>query len=184
MEINVIKTGRDGEMTSEKMTIKGEENFTPPEHYKEFDGVLVHREEKTINLKDGKKLLQYIYNDEQDERGTQLNLETFSPTDDAILAKLMEDHKGKVHLYYEIATNDYGTKFKIKAIQLPDSTWAIPKAKDAWKKGNIVNNRALAVQAAATLFHGTGDINPKDNKSVVEAVLATAEELYAWINKA
>lgn len=128
MEVKVIKTDKDGNITAETQTIVGEATYTPPENFKEFDGVIVHREEKSINLKDGKKLTQFIYNDEQDERGTQLNLETYSPTDDAILAKIMEDHKGKVHLYYEITTNDYGTKFKIKAIQLPDGTWSIPKA--------------------------------------------------------
>lgn len=180
MEVKVIKTDKDGNITAENTTIEGVKDFVPAENLKEFDGTLVHREEKTINLKDGKKLNQFIYNDEQDERGTQLNLETFSPTDDAILAKLMEEHKGKVHMYYEIVTNDYGTKFKIKAIQLPDGTWSVPKAKEAWKKGNMVNNRALAVQAAATVFMGTAN----DEKDPTEAVLKMAADFYEWIKQA
>ena len=183
MEIKVIKTDKDGNITSEDVKIEGVKDFTPDEKWTEFKGDLVERTEKEINLKDGKKLIQYIYHDAADERGAQLILETFSPTDDGILAKLMEG-KDPVHLYFQKEENSYGVKFKIKAIQLPDGTWSVPKAKEAWKKGNMVNNRALAMQSAATLFQGTGDIDEKGNAEVVKAVIATAEQLYEWIKQA
>lgn len=179
MEVTVIKTDKDGNMTSEKTTIEGVKDFTPAPELVEFKGKLVAREEKTINLKDGKKLNQYIFNDEADERGAQLNLETFSPTDDAILSKLMEG-KDDIHLYYEKIKNDYGIKFKIKAVQLPDGTWSVPKAKESWKKGNIVNNRALAMQAASNIFMGSYN----EEKDPTDAVIAMAEKFYEWIKEA
>jgi len=184
MQVNVIKTAQDGTITKETVEVKGvaKSELTIAENWREFDGILVDRTEKALKMKDGKELSQYIYNDEQDSRGTQLNLETFSPTDDGILSQLMEDKKKNIHLYYEIHTDNYGTKFRIKAIELPDGTWTAPKAKEAWKKGNAVNNRALAVQSASALFMGSCVADGKEqNEAVVAEVLAIADKLYEWI---
>lgn len=179
MEVKIIKTDESGELRTETVTVTGvqEGELQKADNWRKFKGHLIDRTEKEITLKDGKKLNQVHYMDEQDERGAQLVLEVWSPTDDAILA---EDHKAKreSELYYEMVTNDYGTKFKVKAIKLPDGTWSAPKAKNAWKKGNMVNNRALAVQAASTLYMGAY------TDQTAADIIETAEELYKWIEKA
>lgn len=179
MKVDIIKTAEDGNITKETVEITGipKSDLKIEQNWREFDGVLVERTEKPLNLKDGKKLTQFIYNDEQDSRGTQLNLETFSPTDDGILAKLMEDKTKQIHLYYEIHTDNYGTKFRIKAIELPDGTWTAPKAKEAWRSGNAKNNRAIAMQAAATVFMGSYN----DKEDVTPAIIKMAEDMYTWI---
>lgn len=185
MEVTVIKTADDGELTKETVTVTGvpESELEKGENWKHFKGHLVERTEKQIpivdkNTQQKKTLTQVIYNDAPDERGAQMMLEVWSPTDDGILSA---DHTAKreSELYYEVIKNDYGVKFKVKAIKLEDGTWSAPKAKSAWKKGSMVNNRALAMQAAAGLFQGGGG----DDK-VIEEVIATADKLYEWINKA
>lgn len=184
MEIKVIKTDKEGTITSENVTVIGvAQSELKTENLKEFNNFLVTRKEKAIHTKDGNNLVQYLYEDEDDERGTHLSFETFSPTDDGILSQLMEDTKKKIHLFYEIVNDKFGTKYKIKHIELPDGTWSAPKAKEAWKKGNAVNNRALAMQAASNLFMGAGvqTDEKQDNKRLVEIVIETAQELYDWI---
>lgn len=184
MEIKLIKTDQDGNITAETQTITGvaETELSKTDKWKQFEGFLIERTEKVIHGKDGKPdFKQVIFNDTQDDRGMQLNLETFSPTDDAIIAQLMEG-KEKIKLYYEIVTNDYGTKFRIKAIQLPDGTWSAPKAKDSWKKGSATNNRALAMSAAASLYSELfAVVKPAERKAIVEEIVATAEVMYEWI---
>lgn len=184
MEVTIIKTAENGDITKEQQTITGvpRADLKVDEKWREFTGALIEREEKQINLKDGKKLTQFIYRDAQDERGAQLVMETFSPTDDGVIAKLMEDTKKDIHLFYEVHTDNFGTKFRIKAVELPDGTWTAPKAKEAWRKGNAVNNRALAMQASAYLFMGAmiaGD--DAANEKVLADVIKTADKLYEWI---
>lgn len=184
METKLIKTDQDGNITAETQTITGvaETELSKTDKWKQFEGFLIERTEKVIHGKDGKPdFKQVIFNDTQDDRGMQLNLETFSPTDDAIIAQLMEG-KEKIKLYYEIVTNDYGTKFRIKAIQLPDGTWSAPKAKDSWKKGNATNNRAVAMQAAAGLYSELfAVVKPAERKSIIDEVISCAEAMYEWI---
>lgn len=183
MDIKIIKTDKDGNITSQEQHISGiaESELVKTDKWREFTGILIERKEKVIHGQSG-DFTQVIYNDEEDDRGTQLNLETFSPTDDAILSQLMEG-KDKISLYYEIVTNDYGTKFRIKAIKLPDGTWSAPKAKDSWKKGSATNNRAHAMAAAAQIFAEVfGASTAKERADTIEEVIKTAEVFYAWIN--
>lgn len=183
MEINVLKTDDKGVITSEPQTITGitETELQKNDKWRDFHDFIVDRTEKEITMKDGNKIRQVIFQDAEDDRGTRLNLETFSPTDDGIISKLMEG-KEKIHLFYEVVTDKWGTKYKIKAIELPDGTWSAPKAKEAWKKGNTVNNRALAMQAATYLFMGQWIAdNDKENEKMLTDVMKTADELYNWI---
>lgn len=174
MELIVSKFNKDtNKFEDEKVTIEGVKDPQLQPEWKEYTGRLVEREEKEIEFKSGGKGKQFIYKDEEDDRGAQLILETWSSTDDGIISQLMSDGK-PVHLYYEIKKTNYGNKFTIKAVQLPDATWSVAKAKEAWKKGNVQNNRALAVQASAMLYMSGG-------KDQIDDVLATAEKFLDWI---
>lgn len=185
MEVNVIKTDKDGNLSKEVQTITGvpESELKKEDTWREFKGFLIERNEQVINTKSGSQIKRVTFNDEQDERGTQLVLETFSPTDDAILSKLMEK-KEKIHMFYEIKTDNYGTKFRIKAIQIPDGTWTAPKAKEAWRAGSAKNNRASALNIAAIMLAPEyATLKQADKDKVVGRMITIAEELYQWIIK-
>lgn len=174
MEVTISKYNKETDkFEDEKISIEGVKEMQPLPEWKEYTGKLIEREEKDIAFKNGNKAKQFIYKDTEDDRGMQFVLQSWSSTDDAIIKGLMalgED----VHAYYEMKKTDYGTNFIIKAVQLPDGTWSVAKAKEAWKKGNAQNNRALAIQASAMLYMSGGKEQAKD-------VIATAQEFLDWI---
>ena len=174
MELKISKYDKETDkFIEDTVKLEGIKDFKPETDWREFNAKLVDREEKVIAFKNGNKAKQFLFKDAEDERGTQLTLETWSSTDDALISQLMDEDKA-VHIWYEMKKTDYGTKFNIKAIELPDGTWSVPKAKEAWKKGNAQNNRALAIQAASMLFMSGG-------KEQVDEVMETAQKFLDWI---
>ena len=98
MELKISKYDKETDkFIEDTVKLEGIKDFKPETDWREFNAKLVDREEKVIAFKNGNKAKQFLFKDAEDERGTQLTLETWSSTDDALISQLMDEDKA-VHI--------------------------------------------------------------------------------------
>ena len=149
--------------------VKGEALPALTDQQRKWKGTIVNRQDK----KSGAGRDFWLYSDLPDDRGLNQVFAVFSTTDKAII-----DYYLKAATEFEMVYDKnakYGS-FNIDHIGLPDGTWATKEAKNAWKKGNKANNRALALNSAAILQAGKKE---SDDQTVIDI----AEVFIAWIEK-